>query len=441
MAIKISKEEYEKKFGQAPMLGTKNSTSAQPTQSYGSKVLNAFKSGIDQVKSGFSQIQSMKGNPLTDIEGGLKIGAGAINTALSPVAPAFEPIGKGIDALGNKIAENPDVQKFAMSPTGEAVARGAEDIVNTTTIAGTIAGGPKTGKVLKTGAETIGKGVAPTIRSTGRVLKSAGEGAYGITVTPEESTSIALRHYKAKYPDVISRVQAKISGNELEGRPITEANTAARHGLMGTESELGVQATRIADDLWNTKIQPKLSKVKGAVNMKTFLGEVEKEIGKGTKGIRRTQLLESFADIKDAYKNVNKINLEKLQKYKEDWAEFIPDAAYKGKTPSAAIRQVQKLMAEKARKIIYKYVGEEGKEAYIDYGNLKSIMKSADKSVRDPAKRGITTNAWQFIMDKAVTPIVTTAGKVLYKTGEGLEFIGKPGAKKVRDIIENQPKP
>jgi hypothetical protein len=210
---------------------------------------------------------------------------------------------------------------------------------------------------------------------------------------------------------------------------------------MGTESELGVQATRIADDLWNTKIQPKLSKVKGAVNMKTFLGEVEKEIGKGTKGIRRTQLLESFADIKDAYKNVNKINLEKLQKYKEDWAEFIPDAAYKGKTPSAAIRQVQKLMAEKARKIIYKYVGEEGKEAYIDYGNLKSIMKSADKSVRDPAKRGITTNAWQFIMDKAVTPIVTTAGKVLYKTGEGLEFIGKPGAKKVRDIIENQPKP
>ena len=39
-------------------------------------------------------------------------------------------------------------------------------------------------------------------------------------------------------------------------------------------------------------------------------------------------------------------------------------------------------------------------------------------------------------MDNTVTPIATIAGKVLYKTGEGLELIGNSGAKRVRDIIQ-----
>ena len=40
-------------------------------------------------------------------------------------------------------------------------------------------------------------------------------------------------------------------------------------------------------------------------------------------------------------------------------------------------------------------------------------------------------------MNKAITPVVTIGGKILYRTGEGLEFIGNRGAKKVGDIIEN----
>jgi hypothetical protein len=44
-------------------------------------------------------------------------------------------------------------------------------------------------------------------------------------------------------------------------------------------------------------------------------------------------------------------------------------------------------------------------------------------------------------MDKAVTPVATVVGKILYKTGEGLEFIGESGAKKVGDIVgEVKPK-
>ncbi len=435
MAIKISKEEYQKKFGQAPVLGEANKQN-KPTQSYGSKVSDAFKSGINQIKEGASQINSPSGNPLTDIEGGLKIGAGAISSAFSPLAPAFEPVGNAINAVGEKIGENSAVQNFAMSQAGENVARGAEDVANLTTIAGTIAGGPKVAKVAKNTVNAVGQGATPAVNTLGRALKSTGEGAYGLTVIPEEGTSQALRSYKAKYPDVMSRVKARMSGNEIEGKPITEANTAARHGLMGTESELGIQATRIADDLWTNKIAPKLDAVKGKVNMKSFFGEIEKEIGKTKELTQRNALKEGLNALKSEYGNVSHVSLRKLQDYKEGWAKFLPDSVYKGKPIANSIKAVKDLAAKKARDVIYKHAGPDIQEAYLDYGNLKSIMKAADKSVRDPAKRGLTTNAWQFIMDKAITPVVTTAGRVLYKTGEGLEFVGKPGAKKVGDIIK-----
>jgi len=286
------------------------------------------------------------------------------------------------------------------------------------------------------GLEAGAKAVKPTLNATGRLLKSAGEGAYGVTVIPTESTRIAEQAYKAKAPTLVSRIKNIIKGTEPVGKPITEANTAARLGLAGTEQELGIQAKRASETIWNDVIAPKLNSVKEKVNMKDFLSEVEKEISSGTKGIRRTQLLESLNDIKGEFKNVNKVSLNKLQEYKVDWAKFIPDSVYKGKTPGAALKEVQNMMAKKARGIIYKNIGGEGKQAYIDWGNLQSIMEAGIKSGGDPAKRSLGRNMWQFVMDKAVTPVATIAGKVLYRTGEGLEFVGKKGAKKVGDIID-----
>ena len=63
-------------------------------------------------------------------------------------------------------------------------------------------------------------------------------------------------------------------------------------------------------------------------------------------------------------------------------------------------------------------------------------MKAGVKSIADPAKRSFSRNVWEALMDKAITPVATTAGKILYRTGEGLEFIGKQGAKKVKDIVK-----
>lgn len=117
----------------------------------GSSIGNAFKSGVSQAKEGYEQARSAT-NPIQLLEGGTKLAAGAINTAFSPLAPATAPISNVTEGLANKISDNPNVQKFAMSSAGKNTARVAEDIGNLATIGQTVAGvegAPKVATVAK----------------------------------------------------------------------------------------------------------------------------------------------------------------------------------------------------------------------------------------------------------------------------------------------------
>lgn len=432
----ISAEEFKKRYGTTGLAQVNQAN--QPKKE--GAIKTAFKSGVEQVKQGFQQSQNAQ-NPLELVEGGIKTAAGVANAAFSPLAPITAPIGKGVDYLADKISDNPNVQKFAMSKAGEMTERIAENIGNVATIGGAVAGASGVPKVAGATGNIAGKvaqGAKPAIGGTGRALKNLGEKAYGITITPEEATAQSVRKYNAKAGNLVERTKNMIRG-ETEGKPITEANTAARLGLVGTEKGLGVQATKAASDLWEGKIAPALDKVKGKVDMKSFLGDLEKEIKTTVKGrTRRTDLLEALEKMREDYKGVGKVSLKMLQRFKEeDWAKFVPETSYKGKPIGSAFKEIQNLAAKKSRGVIYKYAGEEAKQAYIDYGNLQSIMKAADRSATgDLAKKSFTRNIWQTIMDSAVTPIATTAGKILYRTGEGLEFVGEKGAKKVGDIVE-----
>lgn len=399
MAIKISKKEYESKFGQAPTLG--ESAPKETGQTFGGKlvrgILKPFVSTVTDLSNAArtavgQQPQVTKSNYLGDVPG----------------------VGLSEGSFGHKL--------------GEAALRGTE-------IAGTIPMGGAAVKGVVKGGEAIAEGTKPAIQATGRLLKKAGEEAYGVTVTPEEGTRLALQSYEAKQPRLMGRIKNFLKGEQVGEKPITEANTAARHGLAGTEWHLGVQAKQVSNDIWEKTIAPKLDAVKGAVNMKDFFGQVEKEISGVKELSRRNALKEGLDALREDFKSVGKISLRKLQEYKEGWAEHLPDAVYKGKPIAGALKEVKNLATKKAREIIYHYVGDEGKQAYIDYGNLKSIAKAGIKSISDPAKKSLSKNAWEFLMDKAITPVATFAGKVLYKTGEGLEFVGKQGARKVKDVI------
>jgi len=179
-----------------------------------------------------------------------------------------------------------------------------------------------------------------------------------------------------------------------------------------------------------------LGAVKTPINFRAFVNNVKNEILKIKDLGRRKQLLEGFEAFIEPYKKVGNISATKLQQYKEAWAEFLPDAVYKGKPIASSLKAVKDIAAKQARTTIYDLIGADGKLAYLDYGNLQSIIAAGSKSITsDMAKKSLGRSLWQFIMDKTVTPIATFSGKVLYRTGEGLEFIGNRGAKTVADII------
>jgi hypothetical protein len=206
---------------------------------------------------------------------------------------------------------------------------------------------------------------------------------------------------------------------------------------MGTEKEIGVQAGRYMGKIWKEKVQPALSGNKGKLDMNKLFDKLKSKIIKENPELtRRNALLSGLDDLRSEYGKVSKVGLEKLQQYKEGWTKFQSEQAWKGKPILSSFKEVMMMAGDEARNLIYKNTPEGTRQAYIDYGNLKSIREAGIKSgVGDLAKKSITRGAWQFIMDTAVTPVATIAGKILYKTGEGLEFIGESGAKKVGDVV------
>lgn len=408
MTIKMTQEEYEKKYGVAPIV----SQPTQQTPQQGGTLQNVKDIGIGFAKRAGETVKGIQ-------DFGQRALAGIDPTQ------TYEQVksSTGINALENAdFSATNNYQK-----AGKVVEFAAEVLAPM---------GAR--KVAIKGGQLVSKGIKPVLNTAGKVLKGAGESAYGVTVTPAESTAQQLLKYDAKQPNFIGRVKNFFKGTAEGVKPITEANTAARKGLVGTEYQLGVQAKKVATELWDNVVGPKLDAVKGQVNMKDFFDQVEKTIVKETKELsRRKALKEALGALRENYQKVGKVSLKKLQEYKEGFAKFLPDSSYKGKPIGAALKEVQDISAKKAREIIYKFVGEDGKQAYIDYGNLQSIIEAGTKSITgDAAKRSLGRNVWEFVMDKAVTPVATMGGKVLYKTGEGLEFLGKKGAKTVMEALD-----
>jgi len=92
--------------------------------------------------------------------------------------------------------------------------------------------------------------------------------------------------------------------------------------------------------------------------------------------------------------------------------------------------------AGKAREYLYKELGPEARQAYIDYGNLKALQELGQKEMAQGlVSIGGTGTVLESLYRKAAVPIGTIGGQTIYKVGEGIELIGKPGARTVRDIL------
>lgn len=163
-------------------------------ETVGSQISGAFNSGIDQIKQGYNQGYNAK-NPLELIEGGLKQGAGIVNTIFSPLAPLTAPIGKGVEYVADKVSDNPNVQKFAMSKAGETTQRVVEDINNANTIAGAVAGPKGTART----ASVVRNAVVDTIDSATENISKVKSKVPESFTSPDvsQATKVSLNPVKA----------------------------------------------------------------------------------------------------------------------------------------------------------------------------------------------------------------------------------------------------
>lgn len=421
--------DVEKQKGYFQRLGSGLIETATGITEQGKKTFTTPKSIPEAIQKGVVEV------PRT----ALRVVGGVAKTAISPIIEA-PGVKQSLEFIGEKIGQIPGVDYIIQNATqlSQKYPEISKDIQNILDIT-VLKGMGRAGKPIEKG---ILKGTEKTLQGAEKVgggLKELGIKSYGLSVPAEEATKIMMQSYEAAQPTLMQRIKGFFTGKavkEVGTKPITEAETATRLGFVGTEKQLGIQAKRASDSLWEGVIRPKLQSSKIKVNMKEFLENIEKEIRKTAELGRRNDLLEAFDAFKNDFKNVNKVSLEKLQQYKEGWAKFIPEKSYKGKPIGTAFKDIQNTAAGKARELIYKYGGDDIKQAYIDYGNLKSISEFGIKVQDALRSKGITKQAWEFVLDTAITPVATIGGQTLYRIGQGLEFVGKQGAKTLRDIIK-----
>lgn len=283
----------------------------------------------------------------------------------------------------------------------------------------------------------------PFLRVAGRGIAKTGESMVSSVAPVSTREAEILQSYRADKP-FLQRVSDVLSGTEKAPQTVAKTMTETTQGkllpgIFGTRSQIGIQANRAQKALWKDVISPALKKSDVEVNMPDYFASVEKEIA-DTVGdeTRKMSLLDALQSVREDYAKYGNVTLEQLQKFKEGWAEFVPEKFYKGQNIAGNLRQVQALLADKARDTIYTTLGEDVKKAYLDYGNLYSLKEMGVKALTEGGAKlptGGTFTGLSEIFSSAVTPVMSVAGQVVYRTGKGLQFVGTAGAKTVGDVL------
>lgn len=277
----------------------------------------------------------------------------------------------------------------------------------------------------------------PAASLLGKGIKAVGRGVAKAVIPKSMQESERILGFKAANP-LWERVKNVFTGAKTKGvEPITAGETAFQKGLLGPESWVGTQAKRESKQIWKEVLEPKIDASKTQHDMTKFFDEVEKQIVKDNTELgRQADLKEALAAMREEYAGKTVASTRDMQSFKEGWAKFVPEKAYRGKPIAGSYKEVQNIAASKAREILYKEVGEEGKQAFIDYGNLQALEELGAKAIQEGTLPvGGTATLMQHLLQKVAIPVGTVGGQTIYKVGEGIEIIGGPGAKTVRDVV------
>lgn len=291
-----------------------------------------------------------------------------------------------------------------------------------------------TGKIGETAKNmAIAEGVGGPLGTIGgKLISKTGEAIAKVAIPTSLREAGLIQAYKANVP-LLQRIMSILGESKA---PNTAAQTAVDKGLMGTESMIGVQAKKANKTLWNDLIAPQLDKSEVQVSMPAYFDAMGENIVKNNPELSRQKtLMKALEALREDYAGVKNVTLKELQKFKEGWAEHVPEKAYRGEDIAGAFTEIKNEAADMARDTIYKALGPEVKQAYFDYGNLKAIEELGKKAMTGGKLKGGAGSFISAIKDMLVTPVATIGGQTIYKVGQGVQLIGKPGARVLRDII------
>lgn len=376
-----------------------NDSVATPPNSAGKGVVDAFKSGVGQIKEGFNESMgsfdpSKKTLPALGqfAEGALKSASGLASAVASPLAPAFEPVAQGVEKVANKIGDNPAVQEFAQSRAGQTTSRIAENVANLANVAGTIEGvrGAKT--AIESGVKSLDNFATNMTRQTAENIDSKIISNYQKGVKPSltgKNTTGAVETYKKNVVDAINTIKQNkqnLSFTNDVGETIT--------------GETPKSLQQLADSIEQTKkvifsnydsLAKQAGKSGVKVDMKPIASELDTVINNKALAITNPKAIEYAQSVKDRLLVAKKLDAttaqDVIQNYNKSLEAFYRNPSY----DNASQVSIDALLANKIRESLDKGIsgltGEQYGALKKQYGALKSIEKDVVKaSLRDAKK-------------------------------------------------------
>ena len=279
-----------------------------------------------------------------------------------------------------------------------------------------------TAKGAKIAAEATADVAKEGVKGTGRVLEATGKTIQGSTPifkpTTQEAGRIITQEAKT---NLVEKVGNVLKGNAQEGiRKI--ADTATDWGLAGlTEKQIGVQAKRLKTQLWDNTIEPALTSIKKTIAKDDIFKSVETKILKLNDESAKNAYLEALDAVKEDYAKVKEFTYPQLQNLKSELAGKVPVKAYNGKDISGAVGNIRKMLSDTMREEIYKEVPDKVKKAYLDYGNLGTIVERGANALTKPYMEGGSGKILGAIIRDTTTPLKSIGGKIIKKIGEKLK--------------------
>lgn len=358
----------------------------------------------------------------------------------SPLLAPGEAIGK----LGENLADQAMKGSVAMSggQANELAQTGGTilgDIANATL--GSLAGGAGVkgqglgNWVTRNVAETVGakkmmtgQDANATDIGTGLAIGGAFEAARGLGKVLKGDGNMASKLYNAAVPPTkkeAALVQRNLAG--LGAKPRTIADTLREQGIAGTESSIGVQSLKKAEEINNNVIQPVLRKAKTKFSIAKALDNIKKEIQQVPEMGRRKELLDGLAAVADDYKGQDLTTWTKAQKIKSGLDTFTPSKIFNGKEVANGYTQVRNKLANEIRQGTYKLLpNDELKNAYLDVGNLLQSSEHGTTAMTGADFKKGFGSFWSTVKDKAAVPALTMAGKGAEKVGNVTRKLSLP---------------